>query len=103
LGTAGANSLTQLDLQAERGAAQLSGVAERLKALARSRDLSRRFEAEEMLIRIHGLEDALRRLKPPSLNNQQTPPLTAAQVKDMLTARIPRTKVRGIIRFMDWR
>lgn len=88
----GADRRPQFSLQAERGAAQLSSVAVRLKSLARSRDLSRRFEAEEMLIRIQGLEDALRLLEPSSLNTEPSPSLTAAQVKDMLTARISRAR-----------
>src|SRR4051812_14704335 len=60
LRTAPSADLSSLALQSELGAAQLSNVAKRLKALARSRDLSRRFEAEEMLIRVRALEKAMR-------------------------------------------
>ena len=60
----------------------------RLTALARSRDLPRRFEAEEMLIRVRAMEEALRQVEPSSRNAEAARPLTAIQVKDMLTARL---------------
>ena len=75
-------------LQSELGAAQLSSVAMRLTGLSRSRELHRGFDAEEILIRVRAMVKALWQVEPSSRNAEAARPLTAIQVKDMLTARL---------------
>ncbi len=69
------------------GLAQLQAMGERLRPLLRSRDMARRFESEELMVRVDALSTELlaRRAHQPN-PLEAPPPRSAAEVEDRLRA-----------------